>query len=93
MPRGDQEHGFASIHNLPVVKVLWLQGLAMTMEERNRASEVRASIAKTDAFYIAALSWQQYFVEAPIPVVQQIESNWQADDLATIRDILTGWFG
>ncbi len=65
----------------------------MTMEERDRASEVRASIAKTDAFYIAALSWQQYFVEAPIPVVQQIESNWQADDLATIRDILTGWFG
>lgn len=65
----------------------------MTMEERDRASDVIASIVGTDAFRIAAQSWQNHFVEDPIPVVQQLGSNWQADDAATIRDVLSGWFG
>ncbi len=65
----------------------------MTMDERDRASEVVASIATNDAFHTAAQSWQELFSEKPIPIVQQIQSNCQADDAATIRKVLSGWFG
>ena len=64
----------------------------MTMEERDRASEVVASIVETDAFRIATRCWQKHFAETPIPVVQQLGTKWLSDDATTIREVLSGWF-
>lgn len=65
----------------------------MTMEERDRAREVVASIVETDAFRIATQCWRNHFSENPISVVQQLGAKWLSDDAATIRDVLAGWFG
>ncbi|WP_372717073.1 hypothetical protein [Novipirellula sp.] len=65
----------------------------MTMDERDRASEVVAAIIETEAFRIAARYWQDHFANTPLPVVQQLGANWQAEDTTTIREVLSGWFG
>ncbi|WP_442510457.1 hypothetical protein SH528x_002079 [Novipirellula sp. SH528] len=44
----------------------------MTMDERDRASEVVASIVETDSFRIAAQCWQNHFANNPIPVVSNL---------------------
>ncbi len=65
----------------------------MTMEERDRARKVVASIVDTDAFRIATQCWRNHFAENPIPIVRQLGAKWLSDDAATIRDVLAGWFG
>jgi hypothetical protein len=65
----------------------------MTMEERDRASEVVDSIVGTDAFFNAKQFWQNHFADSPIPVVQQLGAKWLPDDATTIRQVLSGWFG
>jgi len=65
----------------------------MTMEERDRASVVVASIVGTDAFLIAKQCWQNFFADNPIPAVQQLGAKWLSDDAITIRQVLSGWFG
>lgn len=65
----------------------------MTMEERDRASEVVEAIVGTDAFLNAKQCWQNHFAERPIPVVQQLGVKWLSDDVTTIRQVLSGWFG
>lgn len=64
-----------------------------TMDERDQAGDVVASIEKTDPFRVAAESWQNHFTAEPIAVVQQVKANWSVDDAATIQDVLSGWFG
>ena len=76
----------AAIHAQDVYRVVAM----MTMDERDRASEVIASIVETSAFLIAALCWRNHFADNPLPVVQQLGANWQADDAATIREVLSG---
>ena len=65
----------------------------MTMEERNRASEVVNSLGGTDAFNTAKQCWQNDFADNPIPVVRELEGKWREGDEATIRGVLSGWFG
>lgn len=65
----------------------------MTMEERNRASEVVNSLGGTDAFNTARQCWQNDFADNPIPVVRELEGKWREGDQATIRGVLSGWFG
>ncbi len=65
----------------------------MTMEERDLASEVVESLIGTDAFNTAKQCWQKDFADNPIPVVLELGAKWQAGDAATIRGVLSGWFG
>jgi len=65
----------------------------MTMEERDRASEVVDSLVGTDAFAAAKQCWQNDFADNPISVVRELGAKWQAVDAATIRGLLSGWFG
>ena len=65
----------------------------MTMEERDRASEVVKSLNRTDAFEAAKQCWRNDFADNPIPVVLALGTKWQAGDVATIRGVLSGWFG
>ena len=65
----------------------------MTMEERDRASEIVESLIETDAFNTAKQFWQNDFADNPIPVVREIVGNWREGDAATIRGVLSGWFG
>ncbi|AMV30486.1 hypothetical protein VN12_00120 [Pirellula sp. SH-Sr6A] len=65
----------------------------MTMEERDRASEVVESLIETDVFDAAKRCWQNDFAGNPIPVVQELERKWREGDQATIRGVLSGWFG
>lgn len=65
----------------------------MTMEERDRASEVVESLNRTDAFEAAKQCWRNDFADNPIPVVLELGTKWQAGDAATILGVLSGWFG
>jgi hypothetical protein len=65
----------------------------MTMDKRDRAGEVATSLLETDAFRFATESWRNLFSGTPIPIVQQLTSRWQPGDIATIRGVLSGWFG
>jgi hypothetical protein len=65
----------------------------MTMEERDRASEVIELLNGTDAFNTAKQFWQNNFADNPIPVVLELGAKWRPDDAATIRGVLSGWFG
>jgi len=65
----------------------------MTMEERDRASEVVNSLSGTDAFNTAKQCWQNDFADNPIPVVREVVGKWREGDAATIRGVLSGWFG
>ena len=65
----------------------------MTMEERDRASEVVESLNGTDAFDAAKQCWRNDFADNPIPVVLELGAKWQPGDAATIRGVLSGWFG
>ena len=65
----------------------------MTMEERDRASEVVESLIETDAFDTAKQCWRNDFADNPIPVVREVGAKWQPGDAATIRGVLSGWFG
>jgi hypothetical protein len=65
----------------------------MTMEERDRASEVFESLVGTDAFDAAKQCWRNDFADNPIPVVLELGAKWQPGDAATIRGVLSGWFG
>ena len=65
----------------------------MTMEERDRASEVVESLVETDAFDVAKQCWLNDFADNPIPVVRELGTKWQPGDAATIRGVLSGWFG
>lgn len=65
----------------------------MTMEERDRASEVVESLIGTDAFDAAKQCWRNDFADNPIPVVLELGAKWQSGDAATIRGVLSGWFG
>jgi len=64
----------------------------MTMEERDRASEVVDLLSRTDAFNTAKQCWQNDFADNPIPVVRELEAKWREGDQATIRGVLSGWF-
>ena len=65
----------------------------MTMEERDRASEVVESLIGTGAFNTAKQCWQKDFGDNPIPVVRELGAKWQPGDEANIRGVLSGWFG
>ena len=65
----------------------------MTMEERDRASEVVESLNGTDAFDAAKQCWRNDFADNPIPVVLELGAKWQPGDAATIQEVLSGWFG
>ena len=65
----------------------------MTMEERDRASEVVESLIGTDAFNTAKQCWQKDFANNPIPVVREVGATWRAGNAATIQQVLSGWFG
>lgn len=65
----------------------------MTMEERDRASEVVESLNGTDAIDAAKQCWRNDFADNPIPVVLELDAKWQPGDAATIRGVLSGWFG
>jgi hypothetical protein len=65
----------------------------MTMEERDRASEVVKSLIGTDAFNAAKQFWQNHFAGTPIPVVREIVVKWREGDAAIIHGVLSGWFG
>jgi hypothetical protein len=65
----------------------------MTMEERDRSSEVVQLLSSTDAFNTAMQCWQNDFADNPIPVVQELRVKWRDGDLQTIRGVLAGWFG
>ena len=65
----------------------------MTMDERDRASEVVESLNGTDAFDTAKQCWRNDFADNPMPIVRELGAKWQAGDAATIRGVLSGWFG
>lgn len=65
----------------------------MTMEERDRASDVVDSLSGTDAFNTAMQCWQTDFADNPIPVVRELDGKWREGDQATIRGVLSNWFG
>lgn len=65
----------------------------MTIEERDRASEVVELLIGTDAFNTAKQCWQKDFANNPIPVVREVGAKWRAGDAATIQQVLSGWFG
>jgi len=64
----------------------------MTMEERDRASEVVEAIVGTDTFAKAKNCWQNDFANARIPVVRELGGKWRDGDAATNRGVLSGWF-
>ena len=65
----------------------------MTMEECDQASEVAKSLSGTDACNTAKQCWQSDFADNPIPVVREPGRKWCEGDQATIRGVLSGWFG
>jgi hypothetical protein len=65
----------------------------MTMEERDRSREVVKLLSSTDAFNTAKQCWQNDFADNPIPVVRELRGKWREGDQATIRRVLSGWFG
>ena len=65
----------------------------MTLQERDHAGEVVASISEHEAFRRAREIWNNDFSISPIPVVRELASKWRQDDALTIRQILSGWFG
>ncbi|MDM4015242.1 hypothetical protein [Roseiconus lacunae] len=65
----------------------------MTMEERDRASEIVESLNGTEAFDAAKQSWRNSFADSPIPVVLELSAKWQPGDETTIQKVLSSWFG
>lgn len=79
----------AAKHAQDVYRVIGM----MTMDERDRASEVIELLNGTDAFNTAKQCWRNDFADNPIPVVLELGAKWQPGDAATIRGVLSGWFG
>ena len=65
----------------------------MTLQERDHAGEVVASIGEHDAFRRAREIWNNDFTMTSLPAVRELASKWRQDDALTIRQILSGWFG
>jgi hypothetical protein len=90
--RGEESREFSSLQAAKHAQDVYRVIAMMTMEERDRASEVVDLLSRTDAFNTAKQCWQNDFADNPIPVVRDLEAKWREGDQATIRGVLSGWF-
>jgi len=92
LERDDESREFSRLQAAKHAQDVYRVVAMMTMEERDRASEVVEALVGTDTFAKAKNCWQNDFANAPIPVVRELGGNWRDGDAATIRGVLSGWF-
>ncbi len=93
LARDEESREFSRVQAAKHAQDLYRVIAMMTLEERDRTSEVVESLIGTDAFAIAKQCWRNDFADNPIPIVRELGAKWQPDDAATIRGVLSGWFG